>query len=139
MASATVVPIADGTAIVTTQDETDGIEVTQEWLESLFAAIRGSLGEVSHTLTVLAQAQQETTDQLVSLRNQLPENLTQMIQSQQETITALIAEQMATVRALLTPPAVTPEPEPVPENVVVESPVARTEPVAPRQRRFRPI
>ena len=139
MATPTVVPIADGAAIVTTETDSDGIEVTQEWLESLFAAINSTLRDQASILIALSQGQLEVSQQLSSLRNQLPENLTAMIQIQQETITSLIAEQMVTVRALLTPPApvVIPETPPSVEVVhVAPETVPQSEPRQPKHRRI---
>jgi hypothetical protein len=110
-------------AIVPSENTNEEMEITSEWLESLFGSLNQSMQGTQELLKQLIQNQTEMAAALQSFQARVPENLTQMIADQQTTITNLVSESMATVRSLLTPQQPQPEVIPAVENVVVADPL----------------
>lgn len=119
--------------------EPEEMEVTQEWVENLFAESNAKLEAISQAMAAMATPLTLIVERLSSMENRVPENLANLLSDQQAQITNLIAEMMTTVRSLLTPPEPPPvivekEPESVEgDPVVVETP---SEPVRHRPRRI---
>jgi hypothetical protein len=126
-----VAPTSDGAIeIKPIETESEEMEITSEWLESLFANLNNSMQATTEILRQLVTNQSEMTQMIQAVSNRVPDNLTQMISSQQETIQGLVRESMETVRNLLIPP----QPQPTvtePQNeVVVDLEVPEKVPVA---------
>jgi hypothetical protein len=128
------------TETITAPESDTEFEVTQEWLESLFAGLNQSISAMASLLQSILQAQSEMLSRLESLTTRIPENLTAMISTQQQTIEGLVAQSMETVRALLTPPVQQAEivEEPQSEEVVLEAPETApvAEPAKPKRHRI---
>jgi hypothetical protein len=127
-------PIVTEVPIPVSENASEEMEITSEWLESLFGSLNQSMQASTEILRQLLLNQTEMSQAIQMFSTRVPENLTQMISSQQETIQGLVRESMETVRNLLTQPAqpVIVEQEPQSEEVVLEVP--ETAPVPERQK-----